>query len=386
MNDRAGGQEFVVWKVPGYGPAVEYSRSVMMQIASAVVEAFQSAQGAGVEVGGLLYGEGSPELVRIRAWKLMARGSEDAPRLALTTSLEEEIARALEAAARGEAPGGMVPVGWAQSTTRRTIALSDAAAQVFERYFPAPWHIALIIRPSYQRPTMARFFVRGADGRLRPEAAQGEFTLLVPGQSVAALAAPEAPDETPEPSRPQPPSSPATPLVPPPRTSRRLALIAAFGMAGVGLWFAVDLWRNPPPPPPVRLAVSSRDGRLRISWDGSGELARECERAELEITDSGKTARHELSRDSIASGEFLHERQSNDVGIRLTFYRRGKHPVSESLRFLDRPAGNSGSPSELQKRIRELEAELEKARREAKAEAARANRLERALRALSEPK
>lgn len=379
MTPLEGASQFGEWKAPGHHLMIEYDRAVMNQIAAAVMGAFQAGPGPAVEVGGVLYGEIWPERIRIRAWRQAARGSIELPRIELTDTLTAEIGRLLDAPNSEPRLRGLVPVGWAQSTNRRGVVLAGAAAEVFDRFFKAPWQVALMIRPAYQRPTMAAFFVREASGQVREGGGAHEFKLLDPG---------EAPVASPEALQAPATVEPAMFLEPEPQPARRFSrwwfVVIGLLVAAVAGWFAAPAWLAKPAPPAIRLAVSDRDHQLRVSWSPDVELVRESAGAVLEIVDGNNTVRRELTRDEVASGEHLYKRAGEDVLVRLTFQRFGRTPVSESIRFLDRSGEQGGENATLRQRIRELEAELEKSRREARAEASRANQFERAYKALQQ--
>ncbi len=379
MTPSSGGPQFGEWKAPGHHLTVEYDRAVMNQIAAAVMAAFQAGPGLAVEVGGVLYGEVMPDRIRIRAWREAARGSTEFPRLALSDAAAAEIARLLDAPNWDPKLRGLVPVGWAQSTNRRAIVLADAAAQVFDRFFKAAWQVALIIRPAYQRPTMAAFFVRDNSGQVREGGGAHEFKLLDPGEApsapadvpgrAAAIEAPLFAEEEPQPAR---------------RFSKWWFVVIGLLVAAVAAWFSAPVWTGKPALPAIRLAVSDREQQLRVSWAPDAQLVQESVRAALEIEDAGHTVRRELGRGEIASGEHLHRRTGEDVTVRMTFERVGKEPVTESIRFVGRSGGQGEDSAALRRRIKELEAELEKTRREARAEASRASQFERAYKALQQ--
>ena len=53
--------------------------------------------------------------------------------------------------------------------------MSAADLAVFNRFFPSPWQVALVVRPANLAPTRAGFFFREPDGTLRTGASQREF-------------------------------------------------------------------------------------------------------------------------------------------------------------------------------------------------------------------
>ena len=189
MNPIDDAFEYGSWKADGHALLIEYSRSVLDSIGAAVTAAFQRGSGVGAETGGILFGKHGGEFVRIQAWRPLTLEQADASRLALGPVDELNLQRLIQSASSDPKLRGLVPVGWTQSTLRRNIVLSDAPLEIYKRYFPEPWQVVLMIRPSFQRPTMAGFFFREHDGTVHNEACYREFLLLPP--SSGSVSAPE---------------------------------------------------------------------------------------------------------------------------------------------------------------------------------------------------
>src|SRR5438477_11819877 len=82
----------------------------------------------------------------------------------------------------------MQPVGCYLSHTRSEILLSEKDIQFFERYFPAAWQIALVLRPHRFDPVRAGFFFREPDGSVHAASSRHEFDIeSVPVKSAVRL-------------------------------------------------------------------------------------------------------------------------------------------------------------------------------------------------------
>src|SRR6185312_4526833 len=97
-------------------------------------------------------------------------------------------------------------VGWYHSHTRSEIFLSDKDLAIHRRYFPEPWHVALVMKPHTFLPMRAGFFYQRADGSMRAESSDNESTLAV-------LSGAPAPPPVPA-GRPEPVAAPASRRIP----------------------------------------------------------------------------------------------------------------------------------------------------------------------------
>jgi hypothetical protein len=72
---------------------------------------------------------------------------------------------------------GLQAVGWYHSHIRSKISLSERDLELHSRRFPAPFQVAVVLRPSAEGPTRAGFFFREASGAIRTESSYEEFPL-----------------------------------------------------------------------------------------------------------------------------------------------------------------------------------------------------------------
>jgi proteasome lid subunit RPN8/RPN11 len=152
--------ELETWRAEELSRSILYSRRVMDEMRVAVVEGFNRVPHGGLEVGGILLGKRDGDNVCILAQKAVPCGYALGPSYVLTDEDQERFKNALELAAANAGVTGMEPVGWYHSHTRSNIFLSERDLEIFNKFFPEPWQVALVLRPANLQPTAAGFFVR----------------------------------------------------------------------------------------------------------------------------------------------------------------------------------------------------------------------------------
>ena len=163
------------WSVAQSPFTIEYSRQTLDDIRMAVVDAFRSLPGGGVEIGGVLLGKFENQRLTITQHLPLESEHAFGPSFTLSpkdrTSMEELLGAA------GRNFSDLQPVGWYHSHTRSAIALSEADVEIHKRYFREAWQVAVVLRPSDYEPTRAGIFFREQDGSLRTESSYGEIAL-----------------------------------------------------------------------------------------------------------------------------------------------------------------------------------------------------------------
>ncbi|MGD0868901.1 MAG: Mov34/MPN/PAD-1 family protein [Bryobacteraceae bacterium] len=171
---------------------IEYSPRVLDDIRLAVVDAFYSLPRGGAEIGGILLGRFADGRVSILEYQALDCEHAMGPSFTLSPNDLTQLADLLAAAQQH--PDGMRPVGWYHSHTRSDIFLSDADQDLHKRFFPEPWQVALVLKPSTFEPTRGGFFFREADGSIRGSASYQEFVVEAqPIRQVPSGAAPQMP-------------------------------------------------------------------------------------------------------------------------------------------------------------------------------------------------
>lgn len=342
------GPENHVWSAGGDRRRIESSSAVLEEIRVAAVEGFCRFPRGGLEVGGLLLGAVEDGVVRIQAARPVECEHLFGPSFVLSPTDGKRLSAALEAAQTNPAPTGLRVVGWYHSHTRSEVYLTDSDLEVYRKYFPEPWQVALVVRPEPFGTARAGFFLREADGSVRAERSYEEFVLAHAASGRGRVAAPLERDAVPGPiARPAPPPiprreivRPAPVVVPAPRpverTSRhRLAWMVAAALvlllAAGGVYL---LNRTAETPRPLALRVLDSNGQLQISWDRSSPSVLEARSAGLDITDGTRRVPVPLTRARLRLGQLSYTRQSENVEVRMWVQAGSGRQQEEYVRVL----------------------------------------------------
>jgi proteasome lid subunit RPN8/RPN11 len=341
------GPKFATWVPPGQSVRIEYSEAVLEQIRETAVDGYHRVPHGGVETGGILYGTHQKSVVRITAWRPIACEYAKGPSFLLSAKDEAALQETLAA------PGGdadldrLEPIGWYRAHTRSEILLSDEDLNFFNRFFPQPWQVALVVRPASFAPARAGFFLREAEGVIRAHSSYLEFTLtpVATAQSPPPEEVLRAPHivAAPEPA-PTPAAEPRPVLETEPHLPLRsrgaqwkwyAASLAALAVAALGFW----LWQTSRSI--LTLSATDMRGQLRIVWDGASRLIRHATGGSIDIDDHGVRTQLSLTPADLRSGSIFYARQSGDVSVRLTVDVPGSSPIVQATRFLK--PGESGT-------------------------------------------
>src|SRR5579872_1483606 len=170
-------EELSVWTAEGQGISIEYLHSALEEVRLEAVKGITLLRHGGVEVGGVLFGTREEDKIRIFASRPLRSEYAYGPSLLLSRNDEEALARLLEEGKADPKLSGMEPVGWYHSHTRTGVLLSESDLAIYNRYFPEPWQVGLIVHPAQLGPTEAGFFFREADGSLRSDSSYHSFTI-----------------------------------------------------------------------------------------------------------------------------------------------------------------------------------------------------------------
>ncbi len=334
-------------------PVIEYSTAVLARIVDQVVKSYLEFPFGGREVGGVLFGEHHGDLVKILAFSPIACEHSGGPRFTLSTADEKGLQRLLTHYHGMPELKDLVPVGWYHSRTLGDLSLTTEAIQIYNRFFPEPWHVALVIRPEVQGPTRAGFFVRETDKPMRVHASYKEF-------EAGPVVDPPPPAEAPPADLPVLRSAGRRPPGPPPQIlslpsargpSRGRYIgagIAAIVVAGAATAFALFQWNAARPGVPlytgVSLRVFERGGRLHVAWDPRLPTVRDATQAVIEVVDGEARVVYPVELAVLRQGSWSTIRASNQVRVRFQLETRDGL-VEELSRFLHVADAANGEPA-----------------------------------------
>ena len=227
------GAEFGRWAVEGHPRCIEFPPSFWERILPAVMADFLRLRWGGPDVGGVLFGRREPGRVRILAFRPLECEHLHGPTFDLSETDKVRLRNLLEDARTDEELAGLEVVGWYHSE-HHWLVLTERDVDLYDRYFPEPWQIALVFLRLRSKPCLLGLFYRREDGLIaschsefsvreaKPEASP-PARLPQPEAEVYAEPEPEpvpeaAPEPAPEPA-PVPEAAPEPVQAAPPQTS-----------------------------------------------------------------------------------------------------------------------------------------------------------------------
>jgi hypothetical protein len=156
---------------------IEYSTAVMENIRARAVEGYYKLMRGGVEVAGLLIGEVRDDGIRILGQQPFEIEYAYGP-VFLLSPRDQEFLRGLVAEVEAELSDSQRHVvGFYVSHSRGELSPKENEIDLLQQVFPEPWQTLLLLKPSRAPETPAAFFVREADGQVRPGKSHLEFEL-----------------------------------------------------------------------------------------------------------------------------------------------------------------------------------------------------------------
>jgi hypothetical protein len=333
-------------------PDIVFAPEALEEIRREAVNGFHAFGHGGLEAGGVLYGTRQDGATRVLASAALKCEHARGPGFVLSAKDQEAFAALLRP------PEGMEAVGWYCSHTRRGLDLDANDGEIFDRFFPAPGAIALIVQPQKLGPARATYYSR-VRPHIRPEKA-GEM-LLEPQRTrrpePATRIPPPAVSEPPEPIEAAPSSEQphdneqrherADRIRPrPKRRSRAWLWVSAVVLllsAAAAFW-----WMDSAT---VRLGLQARavaPGQVRIEWDRSATQSLNPVSGLLRINDGSSHLSLPLSADQLRTGSVTYVHQSGSITVQLHVERKGANPLDESVQYVGAPAAAQVTPPETQ--------------------------------------
>jgi hypothetical protein len=196
-NDTAA--DYAYWISPDQTLTVNYSLEQFQEIDFQVNEGFRRIPHGGIEIGGLLFGRSEASSIRIQAFRLIECEHATGPSFHLSERDLELLEKQIAASRSDPELAGLEILGWFIAHTRTGLRLNDREQILFDRFFPKPNQIAVLVKPERFQPTKFGFLVRRPDGSLERDAANTAIILPLSGKSgrstegpIASMPAPAA--------------------------------------------------------------------------------------------------------------------------------------------------------------------------------------------------
>ncbi len=322
------------------------------RILSETMQGFGSVPKRGAEVGGLLLGTispGEPAVVSVQGFEPVFTEHARGPSYLLSANDEERLTAAIARRKEGTNEPGIV--GFFRSHTRDRLGLTEEDVEMFNRYFPGPEQIFLLVKPYAARACVGGFFFR-EEGHIRAETSYLEFPFRrkdlgggapVPERSVSA-------EETAENDLPPrrttslslfgetSPYEPITPIASPkPKRNVWIPLSFIFLLVGIVLGFqtAITLRPSAPAAPagdPYRLSLSASktDSEIHLNWNRRSPVIAKARGGRLAITDGTHNQIIDLDVGQLQNGTVVYRYLSGKVGFRLEVFAQNQTIIAES--------------------------------------------------------
>lgn len=351
-----------VWNVPGHATVIEYSRQTLSEILTQVIDAYDTYLGGGYEVGGVLFGRREGNLVRVLASRPLPI-EPPRPSFVLSAGDEKRLHEVIDLAGSNSELAGMEAVGWYHSHTRSEIFLSEGDLEVYDRFFPEPWQIAMVLHPSDVEPVRVGFFFREEDGYVRSDQSYQEFAVDTPPRGHTTRQTPpwrvlpdgqveEPPLAEVEPEHYELPPEPDSPSLWQ-RGGRWGALFIAFLAVLAG---AISIYVLRMPQPAMGLEVTPVENELVIRWNPASPGLEEASNATLYIIDGRNRVEHQVLN---AKNPFkTYKPLTSRVNIRLVATIGFGSKIEEVSTYLAHP--DLGKPSPELRQALEAEEEAQR--------------------------
>ena len=331
--------------------SVQLSLDVVDRLSGEVMRGFGAVRKRGAEIGGVLLGsieEGSPTVVRIDGYELV--GCEY--RLGPSYQFAEEDSAVFE-----EAFERHRPIGYFRSHTRDALTLAPEDVEILDHFFPAPAHVALLIKPYASTASTAGIFIR--QGGAFPETSPLEFpfrryeltgeappmrrplTERRPRVDLEANDVPREPAWREEGRFAPAPAAPAAFLQQPsfiPLSWGPAVWITLMCFLLLGGFLGFEVARSTPAAAgpavySVALRVVKNGDNLTVTWNGQSPMALAALSGVIEIEDGASIKPVKLDAAQLRNGSLIYRNTSNRVRFRLTMNPDGRVSVTETAEW-----------------------------------------------------
>jgi proteasome lid subunit RPN8/RPN11 len=387
---------------------------VMEELRVAAEEGFQKIPHGGIEIGAILLGTHDENTVRVLEWRPMECEHARGPGFVMSERDLAAVETLMAQCVTAPELRGLEVVGWFHTHTRSKVFLSPDDLALFNRFFPQPWQVSLVMRVTKDRAPSAGFFPRGADGLVKcdstpefavlsdPAALLGptRMTALRKGglsrRDVRPIRAAAAGDAEPQAARGALPEAAAAgpravpiPIpLPAPEETRfpwKWIGIAASAILALASVVAVSRgWLRTDTPQTASLRLEGVGNQVLVRWDHGSYAVMRAERGTVLIMDGSARKVVELNLEDVQRGMLVYQRQSEDVEVRLELTNGVTVVAREVARYLGPPLparapGKAGS-AEQKDELDRIKAESEKLRQALAEEEKRGKDLQRDIR------
>jgi hypothetical protein len=356
------------WEVPGKPLAVRLDFGAVDRILAEVMRGFGSVPKRGAEVGGLLLGtvtQGDPVIVHILDFEPVLSEHARGPSYLLSPADETRLTAAIERYRGSNGGGNRQVVGFVRSHTRDRLGLSEDDLALFDKYFPEPHQVFLLVKPYAARASVGGFFFR-EEGLIRSDSSYLEFPFrrkdLGGGVAPPPKPASPAPESVShvaasfgaEPGLPprrstilplfdDPAAIVSTPPMPPmetpkPRRNVWIPLSFIFLLVGVVLGFQTALSfrpagasRAPQDPLTLSLTAAKADDTIQLRWDRQSPAILRARGGRLTIADGSHTQSLDLDSGQLQNGAVIYRYLTGVVSFRLEVYSQDRSSLVENV-------------------------------------------------------
>lgn len=145
---------------------IVWRSGVLDELRSHAGATYVSRSGRGLDAGGVLLGFREGEKLVVSTWRPIPRGKDATSHFYLDTNEEQGLSRLLKSFPAEPSLSGLEVVGWFRSRTKGEPEFEDHDRKFQDQHFGTAVHLAVVLRPSHQRPTAAAIYVRNRDGEM----------------------------------------------------------------------------------------------------------------------------------------------------------------------------------------------------------------------------
>lgn len=167
----------IVWRGRGAVSEFRCEASLLLEIVELALSGYGRYPWGGVEIGGVLFGKRESEIVQVHAFRSADCEHQYGPAFDLSNKDYEAFENLLAISPADQDLAGSIQVGWVQSVSRRDLGLSPHARKLFDRFFPEPWQVSMVVKRSKDDPASIGLFLHDSRGGTELYSPAQEFTL-----------------------------------------------------------------------------------------------------------------------------------------------------------------------------------------------------------------